>query len=208
MENKPVPAASGAEADIYESVFLGRPAVVKVRSPKAYRNQELDRKIRSSRIRSEARLIRDVRKFGVRTPVIYDVDLTECSITMEKIHGTKVKDLLDSEPGKADEICAAIGETVAAMHNARVSHGDLTTSNMIMTQNGEICLIDFSMGTSSADIEDMGVDIRLLERAFSSAHPGMERQYGILMESYCRIKTGSAEIMDKVREIKDRGRYT
>ena len=200
--------ASGAEAEIFESVFLGRRAVVKRRSPKAYRLPELDVRIRSSRIRSEARLIRDARKAGVRTPVSYDIDVEGCSITMEYIPGKKVKDVLDEDPDGAFSLCSEIGRTIADMHNAGICHGDLTTSNMILTSDGRVCMIDFSMGASAADLEDLGVDIRLLERAFTSAHPGMESQYGALIDAYCGRMRDSAAVMGKVQEIKDRGRYT
>ncbi len=200
--------ASGAEAEIFETVFLGRPAVVKRRSPKAYRNPELDQRIRSSRIRNEARLIREARKAGVRTPVVYDIDVQGCSITMERIPGKKVKDVLDEDPDHSFEMCADIGAIIGDMHNAGICHGDLTTSNMIMTADERVCLIDFSMGASAADTEGMGVDIRLLERAFSSAHPGMDAQYSVLMDSYRARMKDSVAVMNKVQEIKDRGRYT
>ena len=52
---------SGAEGSVYRTSYLGRRAMVKIRSPKQYRIPELDRRIRSQRIRAEARLIREVR---------------------------------------------------------------------------------------------------------------------------------------------------
>jgi len=204
----PEPVASGAEAEIFETEFLGRPAMVKVRSPKAYRHPELDQRIRSSRMRTEARLMKDARMIGVRTPVIYDVDVQECSITMECIRGRKIKDILDDEPEKAKAICMMIGESIARLHDGGISHGDLTTSNMMMTEDGQICLIDFSMGSSKTELEDMGVDIRLLERAFNSAHPDLKDAYDIMIEEYCSKKKDSDAVMRKVQDIKDRGRYT
>lgn len=198
----------GAEASILISEFLGRDSIVKIRSPKAYRHRDLDEHIRSSRMRNEVRLIREARSALVRTPVIYDVDTAECSITMEHVHGMKAKDALDAAPEKADWICSMIGSTLARLHNAGICHGDLTTSNMIITESNELCLIDFSMGTTSAEIEDMGVDIRLLERAFSSAHPGLQEAYGKLLESYSAEMGRSGEVFRKLEEIKSRGRYT
>ncbi|MFA6805241.1 MAG: KEOPS complex kinase/ATPase Bud32 [Candidatus Methanomethylophilaceae archaeon] len=206
MDTEPI--ATGAEADIYVTEYLGRPAIAKVRSPKAYRHPELDRRIRSSRIRSEARLMKDAREVGVRTPFIYDIDIIDCAITMEYISGKKIKDLLDEEPEKAEIVCRMIGEALARLHNGGISHGDLTTSNMIMTPEGRICFIDFSMGSSKIETEEMGVDIRLLERAFSSAHPGLENAYKALIDEYCIQKKDSKAVMNKVQEIKDRGRYT
>ena len=66
--------AKGAEGSVYRITFLGRSAIAKVRSPKGYRIPELDRKIRNQRIRSEARLVREARRAGIRTPVIYYAD--------------------------------------------------------------------------------------------------------------------------------------
>ena len=200
--------AKGAEGSVYLSTYLGRDAVTKVRTPKGYRVPELDRRIRTQRIRSEARLIREARAAGIRTPIIYDVDTVECSITMEHVRGVTVKRYLDEHPEEAERICRLIGTNIARLHNSKICHGDLTTSNMILTPAGELCIIDFSMGASLIGVEDMGVDLRLLERGFTSAHPDIKDAYGYITEAYCREKTGAQEVLDKVQEIKDRGRYT
>jgi len=199
---------SGAEGSVYRTSYLGRKAMVKIRSPKQYRIPELDRRIRSQRIRAEARLIREARSAGIRTPIIYDVDPNECSITMEDVDGITVKTYLDQHPEDAERICRLIGTDIARLHNSKICHGDLTTSNMILTEDGKLCLIDFSMGASLIGTEDMGVDIRLLERAFYSAHPTIKNAFGDFIEAYCATKTDSRQVMDKVQEIKDRGRYT
>lgn len=200
--------ASGAEGHVFKTTYLGRDAIIKVRSPKAYRIPELDHKIRSQRIRSEARIIREARSAGIRTPVIYDVDTKDCCITMEEVKGTAVKQYLDEHPEDVVRICRMIGTNIARLHNSKICHGDLTTSNMILTDRDELCIIDFSMGASLIGTEDMGVDIRLLERAFGSAHPKLKDAFQHIIEAYCEEKTDSKQIMAKVQEIKDRGRYT
>ena len=200
--------AKGAEGSVYLSTYLGRDAVTKVRTPKGYRVPELDKKIRIQRIRSEARLIREARAAGIRTPIIYDIDTVECSITMERVKGVTVKRYLDEHPEDAKRICRLIGTNIARLHNSKICHGDLTTSNMILTPAGELCIIDFSMGASLIGVEDMGVDLRLLERGFTSAHPDIKDAYRYITEAYCQEKTGAQEVLDKVQEIKDRGRYT
>ena len=73
---------AGAEAEVEETEFLGRPAMVKIRPPKGYRLPELDAHIRSTRTRSEARIMHEARLAGVRTPCIYDLDLTcKCDLS-------------------------------------------------------------------------------------------------------------------------------
>ena len=202
------PIAKGAEAEIFCSVFLGRDSVVKVRSPKRYRATGLDEEIRSSRTRNEARLMKEARKAGVRTPVVYSVDMKEFSIVMENVSGEKVKEKLEDDPDSAAEICRMIGNTIADLHNSGICHGDLTTSNMILTADGRICLIDLSMGRTKAGLEDIGVDMHLLERAFTSAHPDLADAFSVLMGSYLSRKNGSEQVIEKIEEIKNRGRYT
>ncbi|MDR3282964.1 MAG: Kae1-associated serine/threonine protein kinase [Candidatus Methanoplasma sp.] len=199
--------AAGAEAEVFETSFLGRDAVAKVRSPKGYRHPRLDASIRSARTRNEVRLMRDARYAGVRTPIVYDVDVEACTVIMERVRGQKLKDALDLSDDCCG-ICASIGRTIAMLHDAGICHGDLTTSNMILTEGGEICLIDFSMGKSAAATEDLGVDVRLLEKAFASAHPGLGDAYAALIGAYMKKKKHPEEIMKKLEEIKNRGRYT
>lgn len=201
-------SAQGAEAVITPTTYLGWDAVVKYRPPKTYRLPELDSHIRSSRTRSEARIMHEARMTGVRTPCIYDIDLKECSITMERMRGTMVKDHLDSHPEDAERVCRMVGECIAKLHTARICHGDLTTSNMILTDDGHICLIDLSMGCTRAEVEDIGVDLRLLERAFTSAHIDLMPAYDAMMDTYYSIVPQPKAIRKKVEEIKNRGRYT
>ena len=198
----------GAEAVVTHCEYLGRSAVVKTRPMKGYRHPDLDRHIRTVRTKNEVRVMRESRMAGVRTPVIYDVDLEKCSITMEFIKGESVKSILDSHPERTEEICAKIGALVARLHNGGVSHGDLTTSNMIVTDDSEICLIDLSLGSTKIDIEDMGVDIRLMERAFTSAHSGLSDAFSKVMDSYRANMPIAEKVMAKVEEIKGRARYT
>ena len=202
------PIAKGAEADIFFSHYLGRDALIKVRSPKGYRVPELDLEIRSARTKNEARLMRESRKAGVRTPAIYDINMKAFSITMEYVKGMKVKDELELNPSSAAEVCRMIGRAVADLHNADICHGDLTTSNMILTEDRRICLIDLSMGKTNAELENMGVDMHLLKRAFVSAHPDLTAAFSELMGSYIKTKNDPERLLHKMKEIEGRGRYT
>ena len=200
-------AIQGAEATVTVTTYLGRKALVKTRPPKTYRLPELDEHIRSIRTKNEAKIVHDARMAGVRTPCIYDIDLKKSSIVMEYIEGKAVKNVLDGHPEKADEICEKIGLAVARLHSAGICHGDLTTSNMIL-ENDEICLIDFSMGCTKAELEDIGVDLRLLERAFSSAHVGLESSFEKLMATYYSNVSNEKQVRKKLEDIKNRARYT
>ncbi len=198
----------GAEAVVTVGSYLGREAVIKTRPRKGYRHPDLDTSLRTHRTKNEARTMRDARNAGVRTPVIYDVDYHEGRIVMERISGRKVRDIIEDDPGSARDVCMKIGEAVAKLHDSRICHGDLTTSNMILTDSGELCLFDFSLGGVKCGIEEMGVDIHLLERAFSSAHSGSFELFDVIMESYRSNKRNSEEVLKRVEIIKGRARYT
>jgi len=208
MDPKREILGQGAEATVIRTTYLGRDAVVKSRSEKGYRHSELDQRLRSSRTKNEARVMIEARKFGVRTPVIYDIDVKKCDMTMEFMVGQKVKDVLDREPSRANELCKKIGETVAKLHNGRISHGDLTTSNMILTPNGDVCLLDLSLGTTLAEIEDLGVDIHLLQRAFTSAHSGLDDSLSVIMDAYAKNMKDAENVFKRVEDIRGRARYT
>ena len=197
----------GAEAVVEMTEYLGYKAILKHRPKKTYRHPELDSRLRTSRTKNEAKLIRDVRTSGVKTPIIFDIDLHNGNLIMEYIEGKKVKDVIDSG-SDAENVCMKIGESLAKMHNANICHGDLTTSNMILTDDGELCIIDFSMGSSKCGLEEKGVDLHLLERAFSSAHSESFSLFDTIIESYRRHMPESDSVLKRVQNIKERARYT
>jgi TP53 regulating kinase-like protein len=187
---------------------MGRDVISKSRVPKGYRHPELDASLRLSRTRNEARLLQEARKLGIPTPIIYDIDIVAGEIVMQEVKGPRIKDLLDSsEPEQRNDICREIGRLIAILHQGGMTHGDLTTSNMIFSE-GRIWFIDFSLGGKNATVEDMGVDLHLLKEAFQSTHSEMLDCFQVILDSYAKCFAKGGEVMRKVKEIEDRGRYT
>ncbi len=197
----------GAEAEIRSGTWLGREVIIKSRVVKSYRLQEIDSRLRTYRTKNEARLIRNARRCGVPTPIIYDIDLEEAEIVMQHIKGRRVKDALSGEGEETSSICREIGRLAALLHRNDIVHGDLTTSNMIL-YDGTIWMIDFSLGGKMATIEDKGVDLHLLREAFDSAHSDIFHHFKKVIDSYLVHYDSGAEVVDKVQEIENRGRYT
>ncbi len=198
----------GAEARLDSGRWLGRDVVFKQRVIKSYRHPELDESLQNARIRNEARLMFEARRAGIPVPVIYSVDLGRNRIIMEEVSGPRAKDALQSAPDdEAGRICDAIGEVCGKLHASDIVHGDLTTSNMLV-DGDRIVLIDFSLGQRSAELEDKGVDMHLLEEAFHSAHHDRQELHARVLESYCRAYAGANDVLRKVKEIEKRGRYT
>jgi len=198
----------GAEAEIFTSTYLGKEVVKKRRIPKGYRLPDIDKKLRSYRTKEEAKLIVEARKAGVSVPIIYDVDLEECIITMEYVRGDRIKDIISKlSKDERRDVCIKIGQSIARLHNQGIIHGDITTSNMILL-DGRVYFIDFGLGEFNSEIEARGVDLHLLMEAFSSAHSEYRDLFDYVLEGYKSEYRGNfKEIKRKIEDIIRRGRY-
>ncbi|KAG0223828.1 TP53 regulating kinase [Actinomortierella wolfii] len=202
----------GAEARVYIAPFCGRPAIVKERFAKAYRHPALDKKLTSRRVTQEARCLHRCQKALIDTPTVYMVDLASSLIYMELIEGMSVREYLVTEEGSTEDartqVAEEIGRALGKMHNIDVVHGDLTTSNLLMRNNGSkaVVLIDFGLSYVSNLVEDKAVDLYVLERAFSSTHPNTEAMFEQILASYGNTCKASKQILKKLDEVRLRGR--
>jgi TP53 regulating kinase-like protein len=201
----------GAEASLYAANWHGRKVVVKIRIPKRYRPEAMDKQIRSYRTVHEPQLMHEAKVAEVPTPLIYMVNISEASITMEFVEGQQIKQLLNrTTPDKRKEICTLIGELVGKLHRHGLIHGDLTTSNMILSPEGKIFFVDFGLGEKNVEVEAQGVDLHLMKRALQSKH------YLFWEECFKAVQYGYSSVLgaetaekvyEKIKEIERRGRY-
>ncbi|WP_091698581.1 bifunctional N(6)-L-threonylcarbamoyladenine synthase/serine/threonine protein kinase [Methanobrevibacter gottschalkii] len=189
--------AKGAESNIVKSNYLGEKAVLKDRIPKGYRIAEIDDKIRRARTKEEAKLLSDAKRAGVKTPILYDINLEEKSILMEEIKGKMVKDVMD------EDLAFKIGVEIAKLHAADIIHGDITSSNM-MLQDGKLVFIDFGLGKYSNLDEDKAVDLLVLKKSLQSIDYNLASKYfDCVLVGY-----GDENMVNKISDIESRGRYT
>lgn len=193
----------GAEAIIYLDDYQGRTVVAKERIPKGYRDPVLDNTLRRERTVHEARMISLARRARVRTPILYDVDVSRFKILMQYIEGRNLRELFEERvpPG----VPHAIGRIAGSLHDAGLIHGDLTTSNMI--DSSGLVLIDFGLGRRTEEIEDMGADLLLMEEALIGLHPQRSDVLDEIREGYAARFSRAREVFQKVDEIKKRRRY-
>ncbi|MDE1867462.1 MAG: Kae1-associated serine/threonine protein kinase, partial [Thaumarchaeota archaeon] len=119
----------GAEADIYLTIWNDRKSILKIRKRKEYRNEILDNRIRTLRTVREAKMMSEVKTFGVSTPIVFFVDQNKFKIYLQFIPGMLVRDL----PNKLIiNTCEKIGKIVGTLHKNGIMHGDITTSNFIL----------------------------------------------------------------------------
>ena len=196
----------GAEADIYETKWDNSNAILKIRKIKNYRNPNLDLKIRKQRTIKESQIMAQVKSFGIPVPLVYFVNLKKSSIIMQKISGKPVHDLSDS---KIIQYSVQIGKLVGTLHKNGIMHGDLTTSNFILS-NGIIYVIDFGLSQNTIKSEDHAVDLRLIKEILNSAHARIfEKSWDNFLIGYKSIvgNTKFNKITNLVTNIEMRGRY-
>ncbi len=196
----------GAEADIYQTKWQNSKAILKIRKTKNYRNASLDSKIRKQRTIKESQMISLVKTFGIPAPLVYFVNLEKTFIVMQEITGKPIHDLAES---KIIKLSKEIGKLVGMLHKNGVMHGDLTTSNFILSKN-TVFMIDFGLSQNTIKPEDHAVDLRLIKEILNSAHAKiMEPAWKNFLLGYKSI-VGNAnyvKITKLVSDIESRGRY-
>lgn len=188
----------GAEAII---IHEGN-SVIKDRVSKAYRHPELDKKIIKSRTRKEAKLLEKASKI-IPSPVPEEgTDFNE--IKMPFIKGLKLSEHLEQLDWK--KICKIIGEQIAKLHDNDIIHGDLTTSNMILADEGKLYFIDFGLGFTSSRIEDKAVDLHLIKQALEAKHFSIHKEAEkIILENY--NSKDREKVLEQLKKVEARGRY-
>ena len=203
----------GAEASLYYGSWFDKKVIFKHRIPKKYRLEELDKTIRSTRTLNEARALIRVKNYGLNVPQVYEIDAINSIIIMKFIEGEKLKKIMNQlDDDKKGYYFSLLGHHIAILHKNGHIHGDITTSNIIITPNEDIFLIDFGLHEYSDNIEDKSVDLHLLKRVLISSHgkdyilcfnaflEGYQEEYG-------PNSIESKQIIKNISVIETRGRY-
>lgn len=206
--------AQGAEARVYlvASQEAGQEkTVVKVRFSKKYRHGQIDAKITKQRFQGEVRCMTKASKAGIDVPKVIVANKMEKQIVMEYIDGITVKALIEDAQVPSDKkmkVAQIMGRTVARLHDIGLVHGDLTTSNF-MIRNGvedSLTVIDFGLASNTRSIEDMGVDLYVLERAFLSTHSNSEDFFQAVLNSYVLTCAQGEKVKAHFLLVQQRGR--
>lgn len=191
--------------------------VEKHRAAKTYRHPDLDARLRDERTRDEANLLFAARAAGVPVPVVYDVDRAAALLRIEHIEGTALRHLLDGDDA---DVAAArmrrLGVLVARLHAAGLTHGDLTTSNVLVRSDAAdgprpdaLVLVDFGLGQASHETEDQAVDLHVIEEALTATHAGADRLMDAVLAGYREEAPAklAAAVLRRLEAVRERGRY-
>ncbi len=196
----------GAEGDIFLTKHQNNLAILKTRKKKPYRNSVLDDKIRRQRTIREASMLGESKSFGVRTPLVYQVNANNCTILMQYVKGDLVRNLKGSKLANA---CKEIGKITGTLHQNGIMHGDLTTSNFVLSKN-KIYVFDFGLAQKTSKVEDHAVDLRLFKEILNSAHVDlMGKLWPSFLAGYKSVAGTERfnKVLSYVSIIEGRGRY-
>jgi Kae1-associated kinase Bud32 len=197
----------GAEAKIYkvtkqdEKTNSTITTIIKERLFKNYRIKQINDLLIGKRTRRELKVIKRLQDLNIKVPNIIYCD-KKTIIEMEFINGEKLRDVLDNEPILAKQI----GTMLAKIHDADITHGDLTTSNIILEETHKLCLIDFGLSEFTKRLEDKAVDIHLFKQALESKHHHIfDEAYQYFLDGY-NTSENSEHVLQRLKAVEARGR--
>ena len=197
-DRRPGELVQGAEA----TVSFEDDRVVKTRNPRSYRHPELDERLRRHRTRLEARLTSDARRAGVPTPLVFDVDLADTRLVLQRVGEVDLRDALSAERVRT------VAGHLARLHGAGLVHGDPTTRNVRVggaSRDGHTFLIDFGLGYNSGHPEDHAMDLHVFAQSLEGTADNADELVAAAVEAY--RAAGDEQVLARLRDIEGRGRY-
>ncbi|PAU83554.1 Kae1-associated kinase Bud32 [Halorubrum salipaludis] len=197
--------------------------VIKRRVPKEYRHPELDRTLRRDRTVAEARLTSEARRAGVPTPLVYDADVPNATLTLQHVGDCDLAAALDDGTERA----AAVGRHLARLHDTGIVHGDPTTRNArvwtdalgerstteerattgeeVSAPDDRAALIDFGLAYHTGHVEDHAMDLHVFEGSVRATATDPDPLIEAFEAGYAEL--GDDDVLDRLRDVQGRGRY-
>ncbi len=202
----------GAEATVFGGFWMGNRAVLKVRRPRSYRHPDLDRRLTRQRLAAEARILSRLFSRGFPSPALMFLDHRRSSILMSRIEGSPLHDLLKSGEAGPSQL-TQLGGLIRSLHEVGVSHGDLTTHNVMVAPGGNLHLIDFGLSRQSPELEQLGLDLQVLNECLGASHSTIPDGMEIVCDGYLSGEGEESEaetandVVERFRKITGRVRY-
>jgi len=214
----------GAEATVTSGCWLGIPAVMKARKPREWRHPDLDLRLTTQRMNAEVRILNKLSHSGLPTPHLLDLDTSKTTMITTLMGGLPLVQILrENKLTKSHyhKIFSEIGVCIRKLHRLGVTHGDLTTNNMLWDKAEGISLVDFGLAKITYELEQYGLDFHLMHECFGASHPEQDTAMELIVENYLDYddkhglpeSTGGGElplagdVISRFEQIKTRVRY-
>jgi len=214
----------GAEAEVWSGTWMGRPAIKKIRRNRAWRHPDIERRLGYRRMLSEVRILIRIHNTGMPVPAVWDVDLDNGRIIMQKMQGKPLIEILRNENSKPDFIKTALensGKAVRMLHRMAITHGDLSTNNILIDDKANAYLIDFGLSAVEYEVERFGIDLHVMDEILGASHPNIVNGIDNFINGYlqCDDKQGlleelsggtpptASEVLKRLDDVRSRVRY-
>ena len=214
----------GAEAEVWAGTWMGLDAVRKLRRPRKWRHPDLDIRLGYRRMMSESRLLIRLKRRGVNVPAVWDLDPESGRIILERMPGQPLIEILRSDGYSQDFIDMALrntGALIRRLHREAITHGDLSTNNILVDENANPSLIDFGLAAIDYEIERFGIDLHVIDEILGASHPDHKAAIDTLLEGYASEEerlgpppeqSGGAvptsqQVLKRLEDVRSRVRY-
>jgi len=201
----------GAEATVTAGSWLGKAAVLKMRRPRGYRHPDLDRSLTRQRLSVEARVLARLQSSEFPSPALFDLDLEEGWMLLSRIDGRPLYDALN-DTSVDDDSMVNVGALIRRLHEMDISHGDMTTHNILADAAGSLSLIDFGLARISPELEHLGLDLQVLNECLTASHSEHEGAVQSMVDGYLAADAAAGvasatEVVARFDAIRGRVRY-
>ena len=210
----------GAEAEVTAGTWLGLPAVMKQRRARGWRHPDLDERLGRQRMLAEARILLRLHRSGLPVPALLDADVDEDRLVLEHVEGRPLIEVLrDAAVTDVESLLRAVGRAVRHLHAQAVTHGDLSTNNIMIRDDGRVVLIDFGLASIEYDLERYGIDLHVLDELLGASHPDRPGAMAALEAGYLDSEhageteapggmvPSAADVLDRLSQVRSRVRY-
>ena len=214
----------GAEAEVWAGTWMGLDAVRKLRRPRKWRHPDLDIRLGYRRMMSESRLLIRLKRRGVNVPAVWDLDPKSGRIILERMPGQPLIEILRSDEHSHEFIDLTLrntGALIRRLHREAITHGDLSTNNILVDENANPSLIDFGLAAIDYEIERFGIDLHVIDEILGASHPDHEGAIETLLEGYASEEerlgpppeqSGGAvptsqQVLKRLEDVRSRVRY-
>ena len=201
----------GAEATVFSGYWMGEKAIFKKRNHRSYRHPDLDRRLIRQRLSVEVRVLRKLHSTTVSSPSLFDVDIDEGWIILSEVEGVTLYESLLNGESNIEQI-EKFGGLIRQLHELGISHGDLTTHNVMINDEGELTLIDFGLSKISPEIEHLGLDLQVLHECLNASHYEENGAIESMIDGYLSNSSDDTapsgpDVIERFNSIRGRVRY-
>ena len=177
----------GAEAEVWTGLWMGRSAVSKQRRSRQWRHPNLDKRLGTRRMVSEAKILMRLHNAGIEVPQVWDLDITGGRLIIQRVSGIPLIEILNDSNTSAEFITKALrstGSAIRVLHRQAVTHGDLSSNNILIDEQGNAILIDFGLAAIDYEVERFGIDLHVIDEILGASHPNHNGAIDLVLSAY------------------------